>query len=439
VKEIFKKIIISILTIESKMVLWRFRPKIIAITGNVGKTSAKDSIYSALKNSVHIRKNQKSFNSEIGTPLTILGLQNAWSSPSLWLLNIIKGFFVLFTFKYPKWLVLEIGVDRPGDIERVAKWIKPNVVVITSLPKIPVHVEYFESPEDVIKEKKKLIKYLRPDGVLILNADDELVLASKHEAKTKVMTFGTKPDADVFVSNQHTIYEEFDGQKNPTGISIKVNADGNSVPVALPGVLGVQHMYPVVAAIAVGLSIDVPFLEMTDSLMHHRPPRGRMNIVDGINKSIIIDDTYNSSPLAVEKALDALEELELESEKEKGGKKIAVLGDMLEIGRFTVKEHKNIGKIVADKKIDILFAVGLRSEDIAKSAVENGMAEEDVFYFKDYVGVAEKLKEFIKPGFVVLVKGSQGIRLEKVVAEIMRNPEQKKKLLIRQEKAWENR
>jgi len=125
-KEIFKKIIIFILILESKLVLLKFKPKIITVTGSVGKTSTKDAIYTALENNLKVRKNQKSFNSEIGTPLTILGLENAWSNPLLWVKNFFLGLFVIFKKDYPDWLILEVGSDHPGDVRKVGKWLKPD-------------------------------------------------------------------------------------------------------------------------------------------------------------------------------------------------------------------------------------------------------------------------------------------------------------------------
>jgi UDP-N-acetylmuramoyl-tripeptide--D-alanyl-D-alanine ligase len=432
-KEIFKKIIILILTLESKAVLLRFKPKIIAITGNVGKTSTKDAIYTALSNNLKIRKNQKSFNSEIGTPLTILGLDNAWNNPVLWLKNIFLGALVPFKKKYPEWLVLEIGVDRPGDIPKVAKWLKPDVVVITSLPKVPVHVEYFSSPEAVIKEKLSLIDYLKPNGILILSSDDPLVLAVKDKAKHVVYTYGSESSSTVSFSNKSIVYEDYEGTKLPIGMTFKLSNAGNSVPILLPNVLGVQHALPVAAAIAVGLSQNVPFLDMVNSFSDFQPPRGRMNLILGKNKSIVIDDTYNASPLAMQKAVEVLSEIET------NGSKIAVLGDMLEIGNFTVAEHKKIGEQIAKSKIDLLISVGIRAKTICESALENGMNDKSIFHFKDYKGVSDLILSNLKPGDVVLVKGSQGVRLEKVVSDIISEDLDKMDLLVRQEKDWQDR
>ena len=140
-KEIFKKFVVAALTFEAQVLLKRTRPKIVAITGSVGKTSTKDAVYAVLKEHVHARKSEKSFNSDIGVALTVLGLSNGWNNPFLWVKNIFDGaLHALFQSNYPKVLILEMGVDRKGDMKRLTQWIKPDVVVVTRLPDVPVHV-----------------------------------------------------------------------------------------------------------------------------------------------------------------------------------------------------------------------------------------------------------------------------------------------------------
>lgn len=435
-KEFLKKIIIKILTLEAKLVLMRFRPKIIAVVGSVGKTSTKDALYSGLKNILHIRKNQKSFNSEIGTPLAILGLPNAWGNHWLWLFNILKGLLIPFSHKYPKWLILELGIDRPGDMKKTISWIKTDVVILTSFPDVPVHVEYFDSPEQVIEEKKIILKSLHYDGTLILNADDKKVMAVAEEMKSKVkkiVTFGLSQEADVSISNIDVIYEKLDNHKIPTGFSFRGNYNDNSVPIAIHGVLGIQHVYPLATTMATALALDLPILSIIDALHYHKAPKGRMNIIEAMNEAILIDDSYNASPQSMSKAVEVLADLETKSIK------IAVLGDMLEIGKYTVREHKKIGNMVKEKGINFLFAVGLRSKDIALGALEAGMHEEHIFHFSRSEEAIETLLKYIKPYSLVLVKGSQGTRMEKISAAIVKDQDRKKDLLVRQEEEWEKR
>jgi UDP-N-acetylmuramoyl-tripeptide--D-alanyl-D-alanine ligase len=160
-----------------------------------------------------------------------------------------------------------------------------------------------------------------------------------------------------------------------------------------------------------------------------------MNLIPGMNNSTIIDDTYNSSPIAVEKALNALSDVNCD------GNKIAILGDMLEIGRFSHSAHVKVGEQVAAAEIDYLITVGMRAEDIAVSANENGMAKKRIFRFKESSEAIETIQALIeeKEGSVVLAKASQGIRVEKIVKEIIENPSDSAKLLVRQEKEWLNR
>ena len=186
-KTIAKKIITIIIEWQARAVLARYKPKIIAITGNIGKTSAKDAVYAVLSQFNYVRKSEKSFNSEIGIPLTILGFPNAWASPAGWIKNIVNGFLMIIrTERYPEWLILEIGADRPGDIARVAKWLKADIVIFTRFGEIPVHVEFFKTPDDLFAEKSLLLDALKPDGTLILNMDDDRIMTLKAKTKTRV-------------------------------------------------------------------------------------------------------------------------------------------------------------------------------------------------------------------------------------------------------------
>ena len=126
--QLIKKILVGILTIEARLILWRYRPKIIAVTGSVGKTTTKDAIYAAICASLHVRKNAKSYNGDIGVPLTILGCDNPWSDPFKWIAVYVTGLWrCIVPQTYPQWLVLEVGADRPGDIRSVARWLKPDI------------------------------------------------------------------------------------------------------------------------------------------------------------------------------------------------------------------------------------------------------------------------------------------------------------------------
>lgn len=429
-KSFFKKIIVGILTLEARIALTRFKPKIVAVTGSVGKTSAKDAIHAVLATKFFIRKSEKSFNSEIGAPLTILGLPNGWNNPLAWLVILVSGALSLFRRKYPDWLILEIGADRPGDIRKLASWIKPDVVVITRFAKVPVHVEFFASPQQVIEEKMNLARALKENGILVLNGDDDDILEAKNEIRRRTILYGFNQNVLVKASNEQIIYPPAGG---PAGMAFKVDCAGSSVPVKIPGVLGRQVIYAALTALAVANSQNINLLEVAEALENLATPPGRMKILKGIKNSLIIDDSYNSSPVALEEALLTLKNL-----TDSGGRKIAVLGDMLELGKHSIDEHRRAGAL-AGNFVDLLVTVGERTESFAVGALAVGLAPQKIVRLENSRQAGEYLDPVITAGDIILIKGSQGMRMERVVEEIMAEPENKEKLLVRQEKEWQNR
>lgn len=427
-KEFFKGIIAAILAFEARILLVRTRPKIIAITGNVGKTSTKDAIYSVIKQKVYARKSEKSFNSEIGVPLTILGVGNAWGNPILWLRSILEGLIIaLFSRKYPEWLVLEMGVDRPGDMKKLTRWIKPDIVVLTRFPDVPVHVEYFDEPEDVIREKLVLLDALEPNGVLVYNHDDEAIRTAAENIFQKKIGYSRYSQSDYTASGDVVIYT--DGI--PTGLLFSLSHESTSVSVEVVGSLGVQYAYTFGAAIAVGCELGLTMEEGRDALRNHQPTPGRMRLIPGIKDTLILDDSYNASPTATELALETLAGLTVK------GRKIAVLGDMLELGRFSVSEHEKIG-ISAASKVDLLITVGVRARGIAQAALDSGLPESRILQYEDSPFAGKELEGLIKTGDVILAKGSQRIRMEKLVEELMAEPARAQELLVRQDGMWQH-
>jgi UDP-N-acetylmuramoyl-tripeptide--D-alanyl-D-alanine ligase len=431
-KKLFKSLIISILTWEARMVLARYHPKIIAITGSVGKTSTKDAIFTVLSKFKTVRKSEKSFNSEIGLPLTILGVPNGWSNPAVWIDNIVYGLFLIISKKeYPEWLVLEVGAGKPGDITKVAAWLSPDIVVITRFPDKPVHVEFFGSAEKIIEEKTALALALKPEGTLILNHDDAKVYALHGKANRKTVSYGFGENATYHALHPVYLSANLDGITIPNGINFKLAYAGNTFPVTLPHILGMHYVGSALAALACAQEVGCDMLQSIAALSDYITPPGRLALIEGVHHSILIDDTYNASPVAMEAALDVLEEL-------KGKRKIAVLGDMLELGKFTEEAHRAIGEKVKGIA-DILIVVGPRAHSIALGAEESGFPSKQIHTFDSAKKAALFLKDFVVKGDIVLLKASQGIRLEKATESIMAHPELKGKLLCRQEKEWENR
>lgn len=425
-KSFLKKVVVAILSWEAKMLLRRHRPTIVAITGNVGKTTTKDAIYAAIKNSVSARKSEKSFNSEIGVPITVLGLHNAWGNPILWAKNIIDGFFIAFFSKqYPAVLVLEMGIDRPGDMERMAKWVSPDIVVLTRLPSVPVHVEYFNTPEQVVEEKMKLVSALKAEGTLVYNADDTIIEAQLPDVLQRTVGFSRYLESDFMGSGDRVVYSD----DIPMGVEFAIKHGSESYTLQIQGTVGTQQVYACTAAVAVASALGVSLEEAVTSLGDMRTPNGRMRLIAGLKASVILDDTYNASPTACEQALQTLGEMRYAK------RKIAVLGDMLELGRFSSKEHERLGEQVS-KVADILLTIGVRARMIAEGALTMGMDEENILQYEDAARAGRELQAMLQPGDVVLVKASQGIRAERIVEEIMAEPELAPELLVRQDEEW---
>lgn len=441
-KDILKKIIAYILQIESRLVLYKYKPKVIAITGSVGKTSTKDAIFAVLSTFSHVRKSEKSFNSEIGLPLTILGCRNGWNSPIAWLENIFAGLWLaIYPHKYPSTLVLEVGVGKPGDMRRTASWLKTDAVIMTAIGETPSHIEFFHSRKHLIEEKSQLLKTLNKTGILILNADDKDILPMKSKTKGRVVTYGFTSEADIVGSGESILYN-----KNgvPEGIIFRIDEEGKSFPVVIEGVFGRNHVYASLASLALVSALKLNMLEAINALKNYEAPPGRMRLLHGINESLIIDDTYNSSPLACESALKTLGDIKFPESPEGSpkGRKIAILGDMLELGRHTIEAHKNIGKIVTENlkgKDDVLIVVGPRAVDIKEGAIEYGMQAKNIFSFLNSDDAEKFVKTFVQNGDILLVKGSQGMRMERVVEAILLDQKNKEKLLVRQDPEWKNR
>lgn len=417
---------------EARLVLKKYKPKIVGVTGSVGKTGTKEAVARVLRAHARVRASKKSFNHELGIPLTILGLDNAWWSASGWLKNILEGLsLVLFRTEYPEWLVLEIGVEQPGDIARVLKWVNFDIAVITRLPEVPVHVEFFAEPEDVAREKLLLARGVGPEGTVILNGDDPKIMAAVPELKAKVLTYGFGSGLTIQGSHDQVSFARDGEFRIPEGLAFKVQHGGTNAPFRVKGIFAPHQLYGVMAAVGVGLSVGLNLVEIAEALRELETPPGRFRLLPGIKDTLIIDDSYNSSPAALSAALHTL------SQMKTSGRKIAVLGDMLELGPHTIEAHRQAGEEVAAGHIDFLITVGMRTKFLAEAAHAKKFAKKKMLHFDTWQGVGEKLQEMIEPGDLVLVKGSQSIRLEKVVEEIMAEPERKAELLVRQDPEWQ--
>ncbi len=424
-----KKIVQKILYVLARAVLKKYKPEVIGITGSMGKTSTKEAVFAVLSAKLRVRQNLKNYNNELGVPLSILGVESGRKSIVKWLGVIFHGLKLILSRDedYPQILVLEMGADHPGDIKYLTELAPCKIGLVTGIG--PAHLEFFESIEKIIKEKRTIVSHLRPEGFAVLNRDDEKVFEMRDKTRAKVLTYGFSADAEVRAQEDGMIGEGVEIK----GMNFKLSYAGAMVPIFLSGVLGRQHIYAALAGAAVGIIYGMNLVEVAESLKRYQAPKGRMNLVPGIKRTLIIDDTYNASPIPTEVALEVMKSIKLPAEDDK---KFAVLGDMLELGSFSEEGHKQVGRAAAGSSVDYLVTVGERSRDIARAAKEAGMAEDRVSNFPTPEEAGIFVQGKMKQGDIVLVKGSQGMRMEKVVKELMADPLQACELLVRQDAEW---
>jgi UDP-N-acetylmuramoyl-tripeptide--D-alanyl-D-alanine ligase len=450
-----RRILQYILKILAKIVLWQHKPVIVAITGSVGKTSTKEAVYYVLKKQFRVRRNMRNYNNEIGVPLTILGLETGGCSVVAWLKNFFKaGLMILWGKDYPEILVLEMGVDRPGDVKYLVDFVPIKVGIITAIGQFPSHIEFFPEKGKLVEEKALLVKSLVKDGLAVLDYDDLSVrmIGDDLPQQTKTVYYGFGQGADLRIMNYELSIKDL--EKNDFGVTFKLEYQGSIVPVKLNRALGKQQVYAATAAAAVGLYFGLNLVEISAALRKYRSLPGRTKLLKGIKGSWLIDDSYNASPLATIAALEILERfwsavLSNSSEaieesrsyfpasltsshpsSASSGRKIAVLGDMLELGADTEAGHRQVGQKAASV-VDLLFTVGSRARFIADEARQQGLAKERIFEFSQAEEAALAVQEKLAQGDIVLVKGSRAMHLEKVVKEIMAYPEKADKLLVR--------
>lgn len=416
-----------ILKYMAKTVLWRHKPFVIGVTGSIGKTTTREAIYHLVKTEYRTRTASKNYNNEIGVPLTILGVEGGAGS----ILDLLRIFKVwvknLLDANYLEMLVLELGIDRPNDMEYLLSIVKIDIGVVNHVTN--VHREFFKSTDEIAKEKGKIIENLRKSskgGFAILNEDDSRVKKMVNRTNGEVMTYGYKETADLHASDISHIFEDNKFQ----GISFKLNYDGKTIPIRLNNVLAEYHVYAILAAIAVANVLKMNIVELAEQISSFRPPVGRMNLLEGINSSMVIDDTYNASPKATEAAIDTF--LGISSKR-----KIVALGDMLELGEDEGRDHKNVMNKLKESDVDVVFLVGQRMREAGKILVDR--EDMEVMFFDGPMDAGEELKGIVEAGDLVLVKGSQGMRMEKVVEGVVLDRGNMGELLCRQGVEWKNK
>lgn len=423
-----KSVIGKILKSFTEKYLRENNPKIIAITGSSGKTSTREAIYAVLKNKYKVRRSEKNYNTEIGVPLSVLGVEgpkNIFSWPKV----LINAYDAAYNPKnIPEILILEMAADKPGDIRYLTSFIKPYIGVMTAIGNLPVHVEAYSGPKGVAEEKSYLIKALETSGVAILNHDDRLVMDMEKKTKAHIFTYGFEKGAEIRCGGMQSVVSG--DEKDFSGTTFKIETDGKVMPVRLNNVYGKPSVYASLAAFAVGRVLGMNLVEIAQALDDYRAPKGRLNFISGIDGSGILDDTYNASPLAVFAALDVLKDLPAK-------RKIVVIGDMKELGKYSEEAHLSVGREAA-RLADVMLVVGDNAKSVSRGAIEEGLNKENIFEFKHAVDAGMSLRGMVRSGDLILVKGSQSMRMELVVEQIMAHPEKKRYLLVRQDWPWKD-
>lgn len=356
---------------------WRaqFDPRVIGVTGSIGKTTTKELIASVLAVRYRTLKSEGNLNNEIGLPLSLLRLRQEHEAA-----------------------VFEMGFYVPGEIAQLCGWARPRIGVVNNV--YAVHLERAGSLEAIARGKRELVEALPGDGVAILNADEPLVLAMREHSRARVMTYGLTEGTDLRATNIET--------RGLEGIRFTVEHEGRAYPVELP-LPGAHSALTGLRAAAVGLACEMTWDEILTGL---RDPgseaRIRLKVKAGPRGTTLIDDAYNASPESTVAALNVLAEAP--------GRKVAVLGDMLELGAGEREAHRIVGERAAQVAA-VLITVGRRAHWIAAAAREHGLS--DVVEVDDLAAAQTATMNAIQPGDTVLLKASLGMAFAGLVRSLV--------------------
>jgi UDP-N-acetylmuramyl pentapeptide synthase len=439
----------SWLVARAKQTLKRERPFIITVSGTVGKSTTKQAVAAILRADeapVQVRVSAKNYNNELGVPLTVFGLLAPGRSVFAWLRLLFKAGLTSVGILKTKvqTFVLELGVDGPRDMERLADCVTPDIVVITALtpddPRLaPSHTANFSSIEALVEEESKIVSVLRPQGTLIVNADDPRAFALRHATQGHTLSFGEMEAADVHLVRTHVRTEEGKYGRVPVGLEVTLQVFQQQRVIFIPGVFGRSIAYAVCAGVAVATALDIPIDEVCESFTRHfHPLPGRTRIIPGIKFTTLFDDTYNASPVATLSALRDLANLELGPKQ----RRMACIGEMRELGPDAELLHREVGAEAAKRQIDLFIACGTLSHAMKEGALANGLPAERIHTFEDAPEAGRFLQKTVQPGDIILAKASEGranprgARMERVIKELMADPQRAGELLARQDASW---
>ncbi len=365
----------SLKALQQVAAYWRGKhtPRVVGVTGSIGKTTTKEMIYGVLSQRFRTLKSEGNYNSEIGLPLTLLKLEPSHQR-----------------------VVLEMGMYDLGEIAELAAIARPHIGVVTNVG--PTHLERLGTIERIAQAKTELVEALPDDGVAILNGDDPWVRQMAARTQAEVFYYGLDQTCDLWANHIES--------QGLEGIRFRFHHGPETIHARVP-MLGRHSVHTALAAAAVGLVEGQSWQEIIAGL--RGAAQLRLLVVPGLRGSTILDDTYNASPTSTIAALNLLEELD--------GRKIAVLGDMLELGAYEEEGHRKVGRRALDV-VAVLITVGERGRLIAEEALACGMEEEKVFVEEDNDSAIARLREIVAPGDIILVKGSRGMKMEEIVAAL---------------------
>ena len=350
----------------------KFSIPFVGITGSVGKTTTRDIVYSVLSSKFNTLKNERNFNNQIGVPLTLFNLTNKHECA-----------------------VVEMGMSGFNEIEHLSNIVRPQIGVISNIGQS--HIERLGSQLGIFKAKMEIAKNFDENSTLIINGDDESLKAIKKEKyKYTIKSFGFSTDCTIYC-HSYTM--------NETNTTFKCKIDNDFIDFTIP-TTGVHNIYNAMAAILVGETLNIPIDKIKKGLECFEVTGMRLE-VENTDKFRIINDTYNASPDSMKAALDVL--------KMYKGRKVAILGDMFEMGNFAINGHKTVGAYTSDKT-DILITIGDISKHISNEAILHGTNPNNVYHFTHKEDL--RILDIILPGDTILIKASRGMKLETIVEEI---------------------
>ena len=353
--------------------------KVVGITGSVGKTSTKEMIASVLSEKYRVLKTEGNYNNEIGLPLTIFKIRAEHEVA-----------------------VLEMGISEFGEMHRLATMANPDICVITNIGLC--HLENLKTRDGILKAKTESFAHLKKDGIAILNGDDDKLSTVRQVGDKEPVFYGMEEKMEYREDEKKSVYATGVENLGLYGMQARIHTPEGERDVRIP-IPGEHNVYNALAATAVGLSLGLSLDQISSGILKAKTIGGRTNLLN-TGSMTVIDDCYNANPVSMKASIDVLATAE--------GRKIAVLGDMGELGENEKKLHYEVGEYLAKKEIDVLFCAGELSEEIAKAAQKESKTCE-VYYFKTRDALLEQLLPFLKKGDTVLVKASHFMEYPKIV------------------------